>query len=291
MHEFFLSAHYAIAIFLLAVATEAVIELVKESDISVALIHPPITNRWRDNPTWYNYTIYKWITCGQCMSVIYSIPGAMYLSTWFAWYHSPIVFLISLFVLQRTTNWLNTAYKLLARGRITAIELMSPLIKIEPDMNYDRESLLSSAVDREFRRGNEDKVIIKSVQDVIRIIDILKKKKPGSGRVVSLNIGEGQFNINTSTDHPPYMEMIKEAIGDTSHNVPSPAIEINGGEQVIPINIGSSHIIDGFIARCAGGTRDGNRIKWVLPDGDYFYDPIADKLTKAMRTIPDQQDT
>lgn len=283
MHEFYLSAHITIVFILIAISTEAFIEIVKGSDISLLLIHSKIIPRYESNATWYNYTLYKWITCGQCMSVIYSIPGAMFLSTYYTYNYLPFSFIVFLFAIQRVTNWLNTLYKLLHRGRVTAIELISPLVKIGPNMeDYNPEVLLSGAREREFRRGTEERVYVNNLNDIKRIIKLLKEKKPGTGRVVSLNIGENQFNINTSTDHPPYMEIIKDAfIGSDANNAPPPIVEINNGEQLVPLTIGSNHIIDNFIRNCAGGVREGNRIKWSLPNEFYYYDPISGSLTMS----------
>jgi len=285
MHEFFLSAYYTIIFFCIALATEAFIEIIKESDISLALIHAKIIPRYNQNPTTFNWVLFKWITCGQCMSVIYSIPGAVFMSTLVPWYYLPFSFFAFLFALQRTANWLNTSYKLLARGRVTAIELVSPLVTIGSEMaEYNPEALLSQAKEREFRRGTEQRVIINSVQDIIRMIKLLKDKKPGSGRVVSVNIGKSEFHVNTSTDHPPYMQIIQDAfVGVNQDESPAPVIEINEGERLVPLNIGSNHAIDGFITKCTGGVRDGNRIKWSLSEGDYFYDPVTDKLTMTDR--------
>ena len=280
MHEFLLSPYYpVIAFFFVALATEAIIELVKDSDISHALIHSRITPRYAENPVWYNWTLYKWITCGQCMSVIYSIPGALLLSWATNWLLLPII----LFALQRTTNWLNTSYKLLHRGRVTAIELVSPLVSFGQEMNeYNPEALLSQAREREFRRGSEEVTIISSLADVKRIIKVLKERKPGSGRVVSLNVGEQEFHVNTSTDHPPYMEIIKDAIlGADQEEAPPSSIPINEGESIIPLRIGENSAVNSFIKKCTGGERDGDRIKWVVGDSTYFYDPIADRLTMA----------
>lgn len=279
MHELLLSAYYPVVFLLVALATEAIIEIVKESDISLALIHSKIVPRYTENPTWYNWTLYKWITCGQCMSVIYSIPGAMILSYIGGFWWFPIIW----FALQRITNWLNTSYKLLHRGRVTAIELVSPLVSFGNEMNeYNPEALLSQAREREFRRGSEERVIINGLPDIKRIIKQLKDRKPGSGKVVSLDVGAQKFHINTSTDHPPYMEIIKDAIlGADQEEAPPSAIPINEGETIIPLRIGANSAVNSFIRKCTGGERDGDRIKWVVNDDIYYYDPVQDRLTMA----------
>lgn len=279
MHEFLLSAHCAIIFFFVALATEAIIELIKDSDISRALIHTRVVGRYEQNSTWYNWTLYKWVTCGQCMSVIYSVPGAIGLAAYYNWW----LILVFLFALQRATNWLNTSYKLLHRGRVTAIELVSPLISFGQEMApYDPAALLSEAKAREFRRGSEETIIINSLADVKRIIKTLKERKPGSGRLVSIDIGEQQFHVNTSTDHPPYMEIIKDAIlGADQNEVPPVAIPINGDETIIPLRIGENSAVNSFIERCTGGRRDGDRIKWEMGDATYYYDPIEDRLTMS----------
>lgn len=279
MHEFFLSAHIGLIILFVALATEALVEIIKESDISLALIHSKIIPRYEENPSTINWVLFKWITCGQCMSVIYSIPGAIFLSTYLPWYYLPFSFLAFLFVIQRLSNWLNTSYKLLYRGRVTAVELVSPLISVDHNMAYDPTSLLSNALEREFRRGSEERIIIRSVSDIKRIIQKLQNTKPSEGRTVSVNVGGSSFNVNTSTNHPSYLQIIKDAFeGIDVHQSEIKPIPING-EEIIPLNIGPNHAIDNFIRQCTGGERDGNRIKWTLPEGDYFFDPVVGKLT------------
>lgn len=281
MHELLLSAHIGLVLILVAIATEAIIEIVKESDLSLAIIHSRIVPRYEQNPTWYNWTLYKWITCGQCMSVVYSIPGAIFMSTFVSLYYLPFSFIAFLFAIQRITNWLNSSYKVLYRGRVTAIELVSPLIDFGQDsMVYDPAALLSEAKAREFRKGTEDRVIIRTLEDIKRIIKLLGEKKPDGGRTVNMSIGGSQYNVDTSTNHPPYMDIIRDAFqGVAPEDSPPPTIEINAGETLVPLDIGSNHAIDRFIEKCTGGTREGDRIKWSLPEGNYFYDPVHSKLT------------
>lgn len=147
-------------------------------------------------------------------------------------------------------------------------------------MVYDPAALLSQAKEREFRRGSEEKVIIRTLEDIKRIIKMLAEKKPAAGRTVELKIGDSKYNVDTSTNHPPYMDIIRDAfVGVDQEPEPPPAIEINEGETIVPLEIGSSHTIDRFVEQCTGGKRVGNRIKWSLPEGDYFYDPVDNKLT------------
>lgn len=276
MHEFCVSEYIGIIV-AISIATEAVIELIKESDISLLLIHSKIIPRYEKNKVWYNYILYKWITCGQCMSVVYSIPGAIFMSTLSTSYILPS-FMMFWFTIQRITNWLNSGYKILHRGRVVAIELLSPLINVSNDMaGYDPETLLSAAREREYNRGELGVVNIRNISDIKMMITKLKTESPPNGKSVSINIGDGIFNINTSTGHPSYMQMIKDAL-KVEDNEPIEMIEING-EKLIPVDVGKNHAIDGFIKQCVGGIRDGNRIKWVLLNGDYFYDPTTDKLT------------
>jgi hypothetical protein len=139
---------------------------------------------------------------------------------------------------------------------------------------------LSQAKEREFRKGSEERVNIMTLSDIKRIIKSLKEKKPGTGRVVSVDVGDQKFNVNTSTEHPPYMQIIIDAlIGANQDDKPLPVFEINDNETIVPISIGNNHIIDGFISRCTGGVREGNRIKWDLQDNTYYYDPIQGILT------------
>lgn len=282
MHEFFLqggSLNLILYIVLSALATESLIMLVKDSDLSHWLIHPHILKRLEHNYIWYNYVLYKWITCGQCMSFIYSLPFSIIIS----YYSNPYLFLIYWLVIQRLSNWFSDLYKLVSRGRVTAIEFVNPLIQVSPSMSID--NLFEQSLNRLSNRGVVQEVRVHSLQDIIRIIKDLRVP-PASGKTIIVNVDGKPVQIDTSSKHPSYLDIIKEHILNEQmfkqSEEDNQSIIING-EEVIPLSVSSNSSLDKFIEKCSGGTREENRIKWVLNDAIYYYDVINDKLTKSTK--------
>lgn len=263
-------------ILLSSIAVESLITLIKDSDISLWIIHPIITNRYQENQTWYNLTLYKWITCGHCMSFVYSFPFSLIIS----WYVTGLWTLLLIWLtIQRLSNWFNVLYKLLAHGRVSAIEFVSPLIGVNPQMSSG--NYFEDIQARQFNKGTLQKVFINSLHDIQRIIKTTSTENNKVKNATVIIDGKPTI-INTATNHPSYMQMIKdlfleEHIQNKSESEP---VLING-EILIPVQIRSSTSVEKMIEQFTGGTRDGYRIKWQLNDGTtYFYDPISEKLTK-----------
>lgn len=251
--------------------------LIKDSDISHWLIHPIIHKRLENNNTWYNYVVYKWITCGQCMSYIYSFPFAIFIS----YYSNPWLFLIHWLCIQRLSNWLSDLYKLVSRGRVTAIEFISPLVQVSPNMAID--DLFEQSLQRMSYKGSVKEVKINSLNDIIKTINDLKLSQ-ASGKQVMVTIDGKPLQIDTSSKHPSYLEIIKQFIVNEQQfsKEDEEHVVINGEELVpLPVSIGSN--ADRFIEKCSGGKRDGQRIKWELSDASYYYDVLNDKLTKSSK--------
>lgn len=272
------SIRVILVIILSSIAVESLITLIKDSDISQWLIHKPIANRYNNNQTWYNLTLYKWITCGHCMSFIYSFPFSLVIALYIT---GPWTLLLIWLVTQRLSNWLNVGYKLLAYGRVTAVEFISPLIGVNPQMSTG--NYFEDVKARQYNKGTLIKVHVNSLSDIQRII---KSTSTENNRVKNATvIIDGKPTvINTATNHPSYMQIIKDlfleeqAMEEASESEP---VFVNG-EVLVPIHVQASTSVEKIIEQFTGGTRDGFRIKWKLRDGStYFYDPISEKLTKS----------
>ena len=279
MHQFLMQGDPVVIILtvlLAALATESLVSLIKDSDFSQWLIHPIVVSRYNNNSVWYNLVLYKWITCGHCMSFIYSLPFAIAIS---ASLTGPFSFLIVWLVLQRLSNWFNDAYKLLSRGRATAIEFLSPLIEVKSSMSSG--DYFEQIKERQFRRGSLQVTNIRTLSDIQRIIKSTSSSHDNAKNSTAIIDGK-KFSIDTSTHHPSYMQMIKDMLleekelQEPTENEP---VMING-EVLIPIHVQSTNSVERMIEKFTGGVRDGDRIKWELSDGTYFYDPITEKLTK-----------
>ena len=283
MHEFCLPPHFGLILVLLVLTIESIIELIKNSDISSHLLHKPIIKLNEKYDSVITYVLYKYISCGQCMSVVYSIPGSLILTYYVSLFNNfdvleyVIVFVILLFSIQRLTNWLNSLYKLLYRGRVTAIQFVEPLEVIgmsRVDMT-DRDYILN----REIFKHKPDVVEINNLSDIKNIITKLKGSKPSNGETVNININNDKFIVNTSTNHPTYMQMIKDMFAEEVMD--DVVIPINDSETIIAAKPQFGGGLDGLIFRLTGGTRDGNRIKWEVKNDIYYFDPISDVLTKS----------
>lgn len=283
MHEFCLPSHFGLILILLIISTESIIEIIKNSDISLHLLHRPIIYLNNNHNCLVTYILHKYISCGQCMSVVYSIPGSLMLTYYMSLFNDfnileyIVVFIVLLFSIQRLTNWLNSIYKLLYRGRVTAVQFVEPLEIIDMsriDMT-DRDFILN----REMFKHKPDVVEINNLSDIKNIITKLKGSKPQDGGSVNINIGNDKFVVNTSTNHPTYMQMIKDAIIESSTE--DIIIPINDSESMIASKPQLGGGIDNLISRLTGGIRDDNRIKWKIKDDIYYYDPILDILTKS----------
>lgn len=283
MHEFCLPPYFGLIFLLLTLTTESIIELVKNSDISSHLLHKPIIKLNDKYNSFITYVLYKYISCGQCMSVVYSVPGSLIIVYYISLFNNLnvleyiIVFIIILFSIQRLTNWLNSLYKLLYRGRATAIQFIEPLEIIDMsrvDMT-DRDYILN----REMFKHKPDVVEINNLSDIKNIITKLKGSKPQDGESVSININDNKYVVNTSTNHPTYMQMIKDMLIDEV--VDDVAIQINDSETIIAAKPQFGGGLESLIFRLTGGKKDGNRIKWEIRNDTYYYDPVSDVLTKS----------
>ena len=267
-----------ITVLLSALAVESLVTLIKDSDISKWLIHPTIIIRYENNQSWYNLVLYKWITCGHCMSFIYSFPFAIFISISLT---GPHAFLLIWLVLQRLSNWLNDAYKLLAHGRATAVEFLSPLLEVQSSMSSG--DYFQQIEERKFRRGSPQTINIRTLNDIQRVIKSTSSLNNSSKNSTAVIDGK-TISIDTSTHHPPYMYIIRDMLLE-EQNIQAPTetaepVVING-EQLIPIHVQTSNSVEKMIEKCTGGIREGDRIKWELADGSvYFYNPITEKLTK-----------
>jgi len=267
-----------VTILLSALAVESLVTLIKDSDISHWLIHPIVITRYENNQSWYNLIFYKWITCGHCMSFIYSFPFAVFISISLT---GPYAFLLIWLVLQRLSNWFNDAYKLLAHGRATAVEFLSPLIEVQSSMSAG--DYLQQLEERKFQRGSLQTVNVRTINDIQRIIKSTSSLNSSSKNSTAVIDGKA-ISIDTSTHHPPYMHIIRDMLLE-EQNIQTPTEEtepvIINGERLIPLQVQTSNSVEKMIEKCTGGVRDGDRIKWELSDGSvYFYNPITEKLTK-----------
>jgi len=287
VHQLFLSTNYIeflIVLILLVIAIESFVTLLKDSDLSFELIHKRAIPWYeRKSHSFVRFVIFKWLTCGQCMSVFYAIPAALYFSMYYINYELfPFSTFIMLLVLSRLSNWLNSSYKLLHNGRAVAVEFLTPLFHdfVGSDMNDGNDmSALEQAREREFRKGTEEKVIIRTLSDVQQIIKKLINQKPPSGKVVLTTVQGKTLTVDTSTKHPSYMTQIRDGFLEIEEFSKKPqSIELNG-TNITPLGTQPDNWLDPFIKQCTGGVRDGNRIKWELPEASYFYDPIEEKLT------------
>lgn len=265
-------------VLLSALAVEALVTLIKDSDISHWLIHPAIISRYENDQSWYNMILYKWITCGHCMSFVYSFPFAIFISISLT---GPYSFLLIWLVLQRLSNWFNDAYKLLAHGRATAVEFLSPLIGVHSSMSSG--DYFQQLEERKFQRGSLQTTNIRTLGDIQRVIKSTSSSSGNSKHSTAIIDGK-TISIDTSTNHPSYMHIIRDMfIEEQNIQTPTSTAEpiIIDGEQLIPLQVQTSNSVEKIIEKCTGGVRDGFRIKWELTDGSvYFYNPITEKLTK-----------
>jgi len=280
MYEFFLQGNclnLIIIILLSTIAIESLITLIKDSDLSKLVVHPIITKRYEQNPVWYNLAMYKYITCGHCMSFIYSLPFALFISLYLT---GPYTLLLIWLALQRLSNCFNVIYKLVAHGRVTALEFITPLIEVRPHMSAG--NYFDDIRERQYNKGFLQKINVNSLSDIQRIIRSTSTENNKIKNATVIIDGKPTM-INTATNHPSYMQIIKElfleeqSMQEQSESEP---ILING-EVLIPVHVQSSTSVEKIIEQFTGGVRDGYRIKWQLSDNSvYFYDPISEKLTK-----------
>jgi hypothetical protein len=120
---------FAVILFLLAIAVEAVTEILTSSEIT-----KPIRSVWRN----WTYSVHrpptdsiaqyakiwvdKLITCGYCTSVWVSGFFAIW-SPKFDFGNTFINWLFVAFVLHRLSNWVHVLYKLVENGRVRTIDL------------------------------------------------------------------------------------------------------------------------------------------------------------------------
>lgn len=283
MHELLLPPYIGLILFIVVLATEAIIELVKESEISLYLIHTPIFKLHDKYNCTITYVLYKYVTCGQCMSVVYSIPGAVIITSYVIqitsapfWY-TLVWFIVFWFFVQRSTNWLNTSYKILSRGRVTTVQFVEPLIEVNKMSRInmmDRDSVF----DREFNKPKPIDVVINNLSDIKSIISKLKVDKSDDGMVLDVKIGDSNFKINSSTNHPTYMQIISDMLNEDL-DTDDTFIPINNGEKLVPPSVTTSDFVNRFVNRLTGGVADKNRIRWDINYVSYFYDPKYDVLT------------
>jgi hypothetical protein len=139
----------------------------------------------------------------------------------------------------------------------------------------DRDLIL----DREINKHKPVEIVINNLSDIKSIISKLKSDKSDDGSLINVKIGESNFQINSSTNHPTYMQMIADMLsGEPTPEVA--AIPINNGEKLVPPSVSTGDLVDRFINRVTGGVRDGHRIRWDVNYVSYFYDPSVDILTK-----------
>jgi hypothetical protein len=279
MYEFYLSKDFGLIFLLVCLATEAIIELVKESEISRNIIHRNVIFLKEKYDSIFTYTLYKYVTCGQCMSVVYSIPGSIFISLYV--YNNRIglsiipMFVIFLFSIHRASNWLNTLYKVLYRGRVTTIQFLDPIGII--DMSRVDRTDMDYVLNRELSKVKPKDVIVNNLSDVKNVIKNLKLTKPEEGKDLELEIDDNKFRFKTSTNHPTYMQMLIDMLSESEQE--DVVIELNSSEKIVASKPQLSGSVNSLITRLTGGERDGDRIKWDINGDVYYYHPKFDVLT------------
>lgn len=127
-------------------------------------------------------------------------------------------------------------------------------------------------------------VEVHTLYDIKKIINELQRKPEAKTIKTTIQSNDGNGKLVKYDVEAPigvdYHTMLFE--GFTQMKNRAEAIEKGGPRAVKALNIGGHHWLDDLVTRRFGGQRDGLRIKWVVSEGTFYFDPLGNKLTQAI---------
>ena len=129
------------------------------------------------------------------------------------------------------------------------------------------------------RLNKQNTVIVESLVDIKSVIqEFLPDHRSQSVEVHAELADGGKKYMVTAPADCDYKKLLSEGFEIIRKRVEA-AGRAHASGQASPINITGRMWLDDLIERRLGGKRDGLRVKWVIKDTTYYFDPFTGKLT------------